>query len=69
LPDGTIVEHDDAFWLVLGDCLHCWSFSGYAALRRRVDFPDTITVRTARATVAALRAGYAPVVHPSAQRS
>ena len=69
LPDGTIVEHDDAFWLVLGDCLHRWSFSGYAAPGHRVDFPDTIPVRTPRATVAALRAGYEPVIHPSAKRS
>ena len=69
LPDGTIVEHDDAFWLVLGDSLRRWSFSGYAAPRRRDDFPAAITVRTPRATVATLRAGYEPVIHPSADRS
>ena len=69
LPDGTIVEHDGAFWLVLDDCLRRWSFSGYAAARRRSDFPAAITVRTPRATVATLRTGYQPVLHPSAERS
>lgn len=29
LPDGTIVENDDAFWLVRGVGLHRWSFAGY----------------------------------------
>jgi hypothetical protein len=61
--------HDDAFWLVLDDCLRRWSFSGYAAARRRDDFPAAITVRTPRATVATLRAGYEPVLHSSAERS
>jgi hypothetical protein len=66
LPDGTIVEHDDAFWLVRADALHRWSFSGYAPGRPRSGFPSEIAVRTPRATVATLHAGYTPTLHPSA---
>jgi dihydrofolate reductase len=29
--------HDDAFWLVLDDCLRRWSFSGYAGSAGRTD--------------------------------
>jgi hypothetical protein len=66
LPDGTIVEHEDTFWLVRGAFLHAWTFGGYTAVRSRPDFPADITVRTPRATVATLRAGYEPTYHPTA---
>ena len=69
LPDGTMVEHEDTFWLVRGGFLHEWTFGGYRAVRPRSDFPSDITVRTPRATVATLRAGYQPAYHPSATPS
>jgi hypothetical protein len=66
LPDGTLVEHEESFWLVRAEFLHAWTFGGYAAVRPRSDFPTDIAVRTPRATVATLRAGYRPTAHPSA---
>src|SRR6185437_10832812 len=52
LPDGTVVEHDDTFWLVRGERLHAWTFGGYRAARPRSEFPTDVVVRTPRATVA-----------------
>ena len=69
LPDGTIVEHEKAFWLVRGEFMRAWTFGGYEALRPRSDFPADIIVRTPRYTVATLRAGYHPTYHPSATLS
>lgn len=66
LPDGTMVEQDDRFWLVRGAFLYAWTFGGYDAVRPRPDFTADVTVRTPRATVATLRAGYRPAYHPSA---
>ncbi len=67
LPDGTFVrlEGSDA-WLVLGDELLAWSTAGYAEHRPRTAIAGTVTVLTPRSTVAALAAGYRPLVHPSA---
>lgn len=69
LPDGTMIEHDHAFWLVRGRFIHAWSFAGYGPGRARSSFPDVVTVRTPRATVATLRCGYQPACHPSAASS
>jgi hypothetical protein len=69
LPDGTIVEYEEAFWLVRGAFLHAWTFGGYRAVRPRSDLPTDIAVRTPRATVATLRAGYDPTFHPTAALS
>jgi hypothetical protein len=66
LPDGTLVEHDDTFWLVRGERLHAWTFGGYRAARPRSEFPTDVVVRTPRATVATLRAGFQPAYHPTA---
>jgi len=69
LPDGTMIEHQNAFWLVRCRLLHPWSFGGYGPGQARSGFPDAVTVRTPRSTVAALRAGYRPDYHPSADLS
>jgi len=66
LPDGAMIEHQDAFWLIRAGLLHPWSFGGYGPGHARSSFPDVVTVLTPRATVAALRAGYRPTCHPSA---
>ncbi len=60
LPDGVVVQHDGGFWLVHGPALRPWSFAGYGPAEPREAFPDVVTVRTPRATVATLRAGYVP---------
>ena len=70
LPDGTMValpaDSSQAF-LKRGGHLLPWSFEGYGA---PVSLPasNTITLLTPPTTVAALRAGYEPAIHPSAAR-
>ncbi|MCU4654584.1 hypothetical protein N8I71_17225 [Roseibacterium sp. SDUM158016] len=64
LPDGTFVLKDGRPCLVLGDALLPFSPGGYGVpLPRR---EGRATVLTPAPAVAALRAGYAPVLHPSA---
>ncbi|MDL5154453.1 hypothetical protein [Actinomycetospora termitidis] len=66
LPDGVMIVHDDGSWLVRGASVYPWSFEGYGTPRARSVLPDVVTVRTPRATVETLRAGYETVAHPSA---
>lgn len=65
LPDGTYVDVDGRAWLMLGDRMHAWSAGGYAGRRERP--PGEVTVITPRCTVDVLRAGYRPLVHPTAR--
>jgi hypothetical protein len=68
LPDGAFVTleaaRDQAF-LIHGDSLLAWSPSGYRerSVRRKY---EQVAVLTPRSTVAAIRAGFAPRVDPSA---
>lgn len=65
LPDGTMIELGGTPWLLSGGKLLAWTTAGY--LDRRAKAPTgPVTVITPRATVAALAAGYRPVVHPTA---
>jgi hypothetical protein len=65
LPDGTMVERQDAPFLVRGGGLLAWTPGGYRD--RQAPAPaGEVTVITPRATVAVLAAGYRPVIHPSA---
>ncbi len=65
LPDGVMVRHDGAAGLMAGGRFLPWSFAGYAApVRLRPD--AAVELLTPPATVAAIRAGYRPVLHPSA---
>jgi len=68
LPDGAMVAlPGDAAqaYLVMAGKLLPWSFGGYGA---PITAPDgTVAVLTPPTTVAALRAGYVPLVHPSAK--
>ena len=68
LPDGTFValEGDPRPLLVLGDALLAWHPRGYGERIRRVD--AAVEVLTPASTVQALRAGYIPVLHPSARQ-
>jgi hypothetical protein len=49
---------------VLGDALLAWTPGGYTDRLARPS--ATVEVLTPRSTVQALRAGYRPVLHPSA---
>jgi hypothetical protein len=64
LPDGTFILHEGRAHLVLGDHLLPFSPTGYDAPRSRPSGPTTIL--TPAPSVAVLRHGYRPVLHPSA---
>jgi hypothetical protein len=64
LVTGAMVEIDGGAWLVKNGHLLEWSPSGYQDRHTRP--PGTeVTVITPRATVAALAAGYKPILHPT----
>ena len=68
LPDGamlTLPEDAAQPYLLMGGQLFPWSFAGYGTPIRS-DRASEATVLTPATTLAALRAGYEPVVHPSA---
>lgn len=66
LPDGVFVRLDGAAWLLWRGRLLAWSPAGYTA-RRTLPASDRVEVLTPRATVEVFRAGYTPLVHPSAE--
>lgn len=65
LPDGAFVEIDGVAWLVWRGAWREWTPGGYAGRRAPVEGP--VTVLTPRPIVEAIRAGYAPTVHPTAE--
>jgi hypothetical protein len=68
LSDGvfvTVAAWGAQPYLVRGDYLLAWSPGGYGERRRRPKGAE-VKVLTPPSTVAAIRAGYAPQVHPSA---
>jgi hypothetical protein len=66
LPDGTFISLDGAAWLLWRGHRLAWSAAGYTARRALPTLAGDVTVLTPRAVVAVLRAGYRPMVHPSA---
>lgn len=64
LPDGTFVRWQGAPHLVLGERLLRWRHAGYDAAAARP--AGEVEVLTPAPLVAVLRAGYAPLLHPSA---
>ena len=64
LPDGVFVRLDDAAWLLWRGSLLAWSPGGYTA--RRPPTTGSVEIVTPRAIVEVFRAGYAPMIHPSA---
>ena len=70
LPDGAFVrrpERQDSAWLKLNGHLLEWSHAGYV---RAEHVPETamVDLLTPPSTITVLRAGYRPVIHPSAER-
>jgi hypothetical protein len=65
LPDGAYVVVDGAAALVLGDELHAWAPDRYETRQPRPRSLE-VTVLTPPSIVEVLRAGYAPMLHPSA---
>jgi hypothetical protein len=69
LPDGVMVRYGGRPGLLVGGRVLPWTFSGY---RDPVAVPATllatqpVEVLTPPATVAAIAAGYRPLVHPTA---
>ena len=65
LPDGAFVSRDGAAWLVRGRLLLHYRPAGYdMAVSRPAGAAEVLTPP---ATLRALRAGYAPLLHPSAE--
>ena len=65
LPFGTFVRHEGAAWLLAGDRLRRYSPDGYDATQARPGH-GRAEVMTPAPTIAVLRAGYRPALHPSA---
>jgi len=63
LPDGVFIARDGEPWLVNDGGLRRWTLAGYTDRIDRFDGPAAVL--TPRATVAAIRAGYRPLLHPS----
>jgi hypothetical protein len=68
LPNGVFVKFAEEPYLVYNDWLLGWSAGGYT---KRMDRPHNaeVIVLTPNSTVAAIRAGYVPEIHTSANRS
>jgi len=62
LPDGAVVVHAGAAFTIVAGRAHRWSERGYGAAWV-LDAIDGLL--TPPSTLAALRAGYRPVLHPS----
>jgi hypothetical protein len=65
LPDGAFVLDAGRPWLVLGGELLEWTPSGYGARRPRPAHGE-VALLTPPGTVAVIRSGYRPHVHPTA---
>jgi hypothetical protein len=67
LPNGAFIKipHDDTAYLMWNEFLLEWSPAGYA---RRIRWPvkHRVNVLTPKSSVAVLREGYVPEIHPSA---
>jgi hypothetical protein len=64
LPDGTMIERGGAAFLRQQGKLLPWSFAGYGP---PISVAGEVTALTPRSIVAAIAAGYAPALHPSAR--
>jgi hypothetical protein len=67
LPDGVFIVWKDESWLVRDGELHLWTPAGYTARRPLFDGPAAVL--TPRSTVDAIRMGYRPAIHQSADET
>lgn len=65
LPDGVMIWAGGGAGLLLAGRVHPWSFHGYGA-PAKTRLPGTVEVLTPPSIVAAIAAGYRPLVHPTA---
>jgi hypothetical protein len=68
LPDGVMVRDGGEPGLFIGGRVRAWSFQGYGA-PAPADPAARVEVLTPPSIVAAITAGYRPLVHPSALAS
>ena len=68
LPDGVMIRAGGEPGLLIGGRVRPWSFQGYGA-PAPADPADRVEVLTPPSIVAAIAAGYRPLVHPSALAS
>jgi hypothetical protein len=68
LPDGVMIRHGGGPALLVGRRVLPWSFAGYQAAVP-LDEDAMVEVLTPPSSVAAIAAGYRPVLHPSAGRA
>jgi len=64
LPDGCFVEAGGQPFIVSGNVLALWTPEGYTGKQPR-PMGSLVTVLTPEPAVRCIRAGYAPVIHPS----
>jgi hypothetical protein len=69
LPDGTMFAEDGRSYLVLGSAVLPWSPGGYGEPVDTTRSRRTVDLLTPPSIVRAIRAGYAPMLHPSASRT
>ena len=65
LPDGVMIRAGGVVGLLIGGQLRPWSFQGYG-VPAGARVAGVVEVLTPPSTVAAITAGYRPLVHPSA---
>ncbi|MGH3398601.1 MAG: hypothetical protein ACRDPO_28335 [Streptosporangiaceae bacterium] len=67
LPDGAMIRHDGVIGLLTGGRVLPWSIEGYLADPIPVEPGTSVQLLTPPSSVAAMTAGYRPVLHPSAR--
>ena len=67
LPDGVMVRHDGVIGLLTGGRVLPWSFEGYLADPILVEPGTSVELLTPPSSVAAMTAGYRPMLHPTAR--
>lgn len=66
LPDGAMIRHEGVTGLLTAGRVLPWSFAGYLDNPVPVSPDTTVELLTPPSSVAAMTAGYRPMLHPSA---